>query len=150
MPRITKAEYEAYQIRHASIGQIPKEGVELEGTLHQDIIKYCRAAPPHGWMFFHGAMCEPTHRTGGEPDFLIFAPWGYLLVECKSRTGKLSTAQASVKYHLETMGHPVYIVHCMREFLEAIETAKTLNNLRSGQVPPCPDITTIPVVRPKQ
>ena len=57
----------------------------------------------------------------GEPDFVILAEGGRVLfVECKSRTGKLSPAQAALKHHAGKLGHTVRVVRSMEEFIELL------------------------------
>ena len=64
-------------------------------------------------------MAERTCRTLGEPDFVILAAGGRVFfVECKSRNGKLSPAQAALKHHAEKLGHTVHVVRSMAEFLQ--------------------------------
>ena len=110
--------------RHAVLSPVAATAVEDESKLHYEIMDFCR---DRGWQFFHGAMCERTHRTEGEPDFIILANAGQkYLVECKSKNGKLSPAQQAVKHHAERNGHVIHIVHSMSEFL-AIFTAPTLS-----------------------
>jgi hypothetical protein len=49
-------------------------------------------------------------------------------VECKSRTGKLSPAQAALKHHAEKLGHTVHLVRSFEEFLGVITDHKPENN----------------------
>ena len=115
MSRISMADFLKITARLEPKQHTSKTGVDKESDLHADIIQYCRSK---GWLFFHGAMCAETHRTEGEPDFLIFRPGGFLLVECKTRTGKLSIAQQSVSAQAKQLGHTVHIVRSMEEFLK--------------------------------
>jgi hypothetical protein len=90
--------------------------VSREAELHEAIFDECRR---RGWIALHGSMAERTCRTLGEPDFVVLADGGRVLfVECKSRTGKLSPAQAALKFHAETLGHTVHVVRSMKDFLE--------------------------------
>src|SRR5690349_3979110 len=80
-----------------------RNGVVREARLHEEIFDECRR---RGWIALHGSMAERTCRTLGEPDFVILAGGGRVLfVECKSRNGKLSPAQAALKFHAEKLGH---------------------------------------------
>ena len=91
-------------------------GVPRESDLHEEIFDECRR---RGWIALHGSMAERTCRTLGEPDFVILATGGRVFfVECKSRSGKLSPAQAALKHHAEKLGHAVHVVRSMEEFLE--------------------------------
>lgn len=91
----------------------PAHGIEVESDLHQQIMDECER---RGWLFFHGAMCRRTHRTEGEPDFIILRESGLLLVECKSRSGKLSPAQQAVAAHARKLGHEIHVVRSIEEF----------------------------------
>lgn len=92
--------------------------VEEESDLHEDIFSACRR---RGWIALHGSMAERTHRTKGEPDFVILANDGrVILVEAKSRKGKLSPAQNAMRVHAETLGHTIHVVHSLEEFLNVL------------------------------
>jgi hypothetical protein len=92
-----------------------RTGTVREAELHEEIFSECRR---RGWIALHGSMAERTCRTLGEPDFVILADGGRVLfVECKSRTGKLSPAQAALKHHAEKLGHKVHVVRSFEEFL---------------------------------
>lgn len=91
------------------------KAVEREETLHYEIMDFCR---DRGWQFLHGSMSERTHRTLGEPDFVILANAGRVyFVECKSRTGKLRYEQAAFIANAVKNGHAVHVVDCMAQFL---------------------------------
>jgi len=93
-------------------------GVPRESDLHEAIFDECRR---RRWIILHGSMAERTHRTLGEPDFVILADGGSVLfVECKSRTGKLSPAQTALKHHAEKLGHTVHVVRSLEEFLKLL------------------------------
>jgi Holliday junction resolvase-like predicted endonuclease len=93
-------------------------GVPRESELHDQVFDECRR---RGWIALHGSMAERTCRTLGEPDFVILADRGRVLfVECKSRSGKLSPAQAALKFHAEKLGHTVHVVRSMEEFLKLV------------------------------
>lgn len=95
-----------------------QNGVAREASLHEEIYDECRR---RGWIALHGSMAARTHRTLGEPDFVILAAGGrVLLVECKSRAGKLSPAQAALKHHAEKLGHTIHVVRSMEEFKEVV------------------------------
>ena len=84
--------------------------------MHEEVFAECRR---RGWIALHGSMAERTCRTLGEPDFVILADGGRVLfVECKTKTGKLSPAQAALKFHAEKLGHTVHVVRSLEQFLE--------------------------------
>ena len=95
--------------------QKPESGnFRKEAELHEEIFDECRT---RGWIALHGSMAERTCRTLGEPDFTILADGGRVLfVECKTRTGKLSPAQAALKFHAEKLGHTIHVVRSLEEF----------------------------------
>ena len=93
-------------------------GVARESELHDQIFDECRR---RGWIVLHGSMAERTSRTLGEPDFTILTGGGRVLfVECKTKTGKLSPAQAALKFHAEKLGHKVHIVRSLEDFLNLL------------------------------
>ena len=98
-----------------------RNGVQREAGLHEEIFDECRR---RGWIALHGSMAERTCRTLGEPDFVILAGGGRVLfVECKSRSGKLSPAQAALKHHAEKLGHTVQVVRSLEAFLRIASAA---------------------------
>ena len=115
-PTLARLNPHLFGTRNAECGA--RNGVAREASLHEEIFDECRR---RGWIALHGSMAERTGRTLGEPDFVILADGGRVLfVECKSRSGKLSPAQAALKHHAETLGHSVQVVRSMKEFLELL------------------------------
>lgn len=107
---LTRLEGKCKQIK----AQLPPSKA-TEADLHEKIFDECRR---RGWLPLHGAMSERTHRTMGEPDFVILAEGGRVLfVECKSAVGKLSAAQQSLHAWARKLGHTVHVVRTMEEFL---------------------------------
>jgi hypothetical protein len=99
----------------------PKVYRKSEAGLHQQILDECRR---RGWIALHGSMAAPTKRTEGEPDFVILADGGRVfLVECKTATGKLSTAQAALHAWTRKLGHTVHVIRSLEEFLSLCLTA---------------------------
>lgn len=89
-----------------------------EAKLHQAIWKECAS---RGWICLHGAMNKRTHRTKGEPDFIILADNGRQWhIECKTKDGKLSIDQQSMKVHYRSLGHTYHVVRSVSEFLKLI------------------------------
>ncbi len=92
--------------------------VNRESDLHADIFNECRR---RGWIAFHGSMSERTHRNAGEPDFIILTDdKRALLVECKTKTGKLSIAQQGMVAHAAKLGHTIHVVRSMEDFLKLL------------------------------
>ncbi len=101
----------------APAGSCPQP-MKSEADLHNAIMDECRA---RGWIFLHGSMAERTHRTAGEPDFIILASGGRtFFVECKSATGKLSPDQQAMRSHAAKLGHTIHIIRSTEEFLKAV------------------------------
>jgi hypothetical protein len=126
MPTFSREWYEDYKERHAKKPDARSKEEEVpagaEAALHDKIIEHCR---DRGWVYFHGSTARATHRTLGEPDFVVFLPDGrVLLVECKTRTGKLSTEQLALHAALGRLGHCVHVVRSLREFIQ-LATLKT-------------------------
>lgn len=121
MVSMSESEFQSWLARQSkaidqSIESDRESHVSREAELHDFISADCRR---RGWIAFHGSMSKPTHRTGGEPDFVILADSGrVLLVECKTRTGKLSPEQLAIKVQAETLGHVVHVVRSEREWME--------------------------------
>jgi hypothetical protein len=89
-----------------------------ESKLHDDILVECRR---RGWIAFHGSMAHATFRTAGEPDFVILTDGGRLLmVECKTKAGKLSPDQLAIHAWAQKLGHQVHTVRSMEQFLSII------------------------------
>lgn len=93
------------------------DGCEEEAALHAEIIGYCRR---HRYAYFHGSMSTKTHRTPGEPDFVVIAAGNIYLVECKTRTGKLSDDQRAIAKLCSMNGHTVHVIRHFREFLDLL------------------------------
>lgn len=94
--------------------------VEDESELHQAILDECKR---RGWIALHGSMAHRTMRTIGEMDFVCLCDCGrVLLIEAKSKTGKLRPEQAALHAWAAKLGHTVHVVRNMAEFLEACKS----------------------------
>lgn len=122
MPRLTLAEFNAYQARRAAGRPVPEleaPTVERESELQAAIATECRR---RGWLAFTGNMAVATSRTVGEPDFCIAADDGRVFwVEAKTKTGKLSLEQLAAHAWLRRLGQSVYVVRNFGEFIQAAE-----------------------------
>lgn len=106
-------------------GQNRHTGLVREAELHEEIFAECRR---RGWIALHGSMAERTCRTLGEPDFVILADGSRVwFVECKTKTGKLSPAQAALKFHAEKLGHTVHVVRSLEEFFAVVNRTEATN-----------------------
>jgi hypothetical protein len=118
---MTTAELQAFLARRQAKAPQPTgqadEGAERD--LHQKIMDECDR---RRWLNFHGAMNKATHRTCGEPDHVILADRGRVfLIECKSKSGKLSMAQLAVFAQAITLGHSMHVIRSFREFLQLVD-----------------------------
>jgi hypothetical protein len=136
---MTSAELLAYQSRRSkphSEGdqELRRESVDEEEDLHKDILSECAR---RGWIAFHGSMAHSTFRTPGEPDFVLLLDGGrVLLVECKSKTGKPSTAQLGIIAWAAKLGFEIHIVRSFPQFLTIADSSPpnedTTSNQQSG------------------
>ncbi len=119
MPRISSATYRLILARRAPAppadpllcARLP----EPEAALHRGILEHARS---RGWIALHGSMAYQTHRTIGEPDFMILADRGrVLLVEAKRPGSKLSCEQAALHAWAKRLGHTVHVVRTLAEFV---------------------------------
>ena len=102
------------RLAHAGKKQ-PAPRLERESKLHEQILKECAA---RGWLAFHGSTAHRTHRTEGEPDFIILQPFSqFLLIECKRPGIKRSPAQLGVAAWAQKLSHKVHVVESFDEFL---------------------------------
>lgn len=96
--------------------QKPHDACKSEMELHYQIIDECRQ---RGWIALRSRSDMPTGRPLGEPDFIILADCGkILLVECKSKTGKLSSEQIGFSVMADKLGHKVHLVRSFAEFMD--------------------------------
>ena len=105
---------------HFPDDEVKPGATEDERALHNEILEHCKF---HGLLAFHGSMAHRTFRTAGEPDFVILLPDGkMMMVECKTKNGKLSPEQLGVAMWAEKLGHRVYTVRSYVEFLTFLAT----------------------------
>jgi hypothetical protein len=117
--KLTQAEYHLLSACLKPAQDRPTgDGVDSESPLHSEIWDYCSK---RGWIANHGMMSKRTHRTKGEPDFVILAERGRVLfVECKKRDGKVSVDQQAYNHQAAGLGHTVYVVRSMGEFEDVV------------------------------
>jgi hypothetical protein len=124
MPRMSQAEYCDYLARReyrkplCLAGRERIAAVKTEAELHDWIMAECRR---RGWIALHGRMDAATGRTVGEPDFVILADAGrVVLLECKTATGKLRPEQAALHAWASKLGHTVHVVRSLAEAVEML------------------------------
>lgn len=121
-PRMTESEFHAYQARQFHHHESAKtdNAVDKESDLHEAILADCRR---RGWHAIHSRMDLPTTTGVGDPDFVILADLGKVyLVECKSKNGKLTTAQLALQTQAEVLGHTIHVVRSIQEYHDILKT----------------------------
>jgi len=131
---MTQADYEVYVERErlrlnptkARMGGALARDPKHEKLLHCQIMEDCKR---RRWLYFHGSMAKASHRTLGEPDFIILAHEGRVIMcECKvgegKHRGKLTRDQQSVIRWAALNGHTIHVVRRFSEWL-AIADAKS-------------------------
>lgn len=115
----SKVELASYEARKP-IKEDTTEGVApgTEAALHDAILEECNR---RRWVVVRSRMDVRATTGPGTPDFLIFAtfPSAYM-VEAKTRTGKLSTAQRGFIMQVERLGWTVHVVRSLQQFIEAV------------------------------
>jgi Holliday junction resolvase len=101
------------QKRKPMVSIVPPTGHQTERQLHDDILTECRR---RGWIALHSRMDMAATLTVGAPDFVILAEGRILLIEVKTRTGKLSPAQQALHAWARKLGHEVNVVRSVEEF----------------------------------
>lgn len=94
-------------------------GTEIE-NLHRPIEDWCRHQHPIVPYFY----TRPDKASGAMPgtvDFGLLYRGKIILVECKTRDGKVSPVQAIWHRLAELQGHTVHVVRSMDEFHRLIE-----------------------------
>lgn len=110
--------------RGANRNGAAKAGADDESELHEAILAECNR---RGWIPFHGSMAHRAMRTKGEPDFVILADGGAtILVEAKTRTGKLSTEQLGIQAWAKKLDHTIHVVRSIEEFHNLCKSGKTI------------------------
>lgn len=119
MVTFSQADVIAHEERVARTKRKAPENACLdEGELHSEIMSHCKMV---GWICFHGTWGKLSRRTPGEPDFTILANMGRVFfIECKSKSGKLSTEQLGMKMWAEKLGHKIHIVYSLEDFVNVI------------------------------
>jgi hypothetical protein len=91
-----------------------------EAEIHAFILDFCKQ---NRWIAFHGSMAHKTHRTEGEPDFVILQEDGrVLMIECKTRRSKLSVEQCVMAHWAKSLGHDIHVVRSIAEADAVLKT----------------------------
>ncbi len=71
------------------------------------------------WIYFQSRTDKATTTQKGTPDFIVFPTHREaFMVECKTRTGKLSPEQQAVQFVANLSGHKYVVVRSLREAKE--------------------------------
>lgn len=122
MSSISQSDFERMQARcQQARGELPPDppATSDERKLHEDILADCRNRL---WPVIHSRMDAPSTIGVGVPDLVIFAERGIvLIIECKTKNGKLRPEQLAWKMILERNGHKHWLVRSFAEYLKAVE-----------------------------
>ncbi len=87
------------------------------GGLQAQILDWCRGQWPR-WKVIRARPDRASTIEVGAHDLTVMAPGGrVLLVECKSREGKLKPEQRNWARELEMLGHTVHVCRSLQEFI---------------------------------
>lgn len=119
--RLTREQVLAHQAKHGPRVQ-PSKGsaVERESKLRQQILDYCAAQWPT-WLVISARTDTQSTIAVGAHDCTIFAPQKIFCLELKNRTGKLSQEQTVWAFQMGRLGHEVYVIRSMEEFLTIVK-----------------------------
>lgn len=122
---ISETEFQALKARVENGQRGPKgKPRPLERKLHEEIIEFCNNQWPR-WKFIHSRMDQPTCNEKGVPDFVILLPKNRVaLIEAKRIGEKVSPAQRDWHAEALRLGHTVFVVHTMEEFLQVVTNHK--------------------------
>lgn len=81
--------------------------------LHEPIMKWCA---DNRVPYIHARTDQPSGIGRGAPDFTIFYRQKVLLIECKSRQGKVKPEQFAWHLLADRQGFCVHVVRSMEEF----------------------------------
>lgn len=102
----------------AAEGSLTESG--RESALHGKIISWCRSQHPIA-PYIHSRMDKCSTVGEGVPDFVVCYNSKVVMIECKSRDGKLSEAQRNWKHLAFLNGCVVHIVRSFEDFLEVVK-----------------------------
>lgn len=90
-----------------------------ESVLHDSIMELCRS---RGWVALHGSMAHRTHRSIGEPDFVIVADGGRVFfLEAKRKGSKPTPEQLAMLAWLVRLGAAAHVVYSIEEVLNLVD-----------------------------
>lgn len=129
--RFTQQEVYAYQAKRAAAHRVQKsvadfaapiKGFEKESRLRESVSEWCESQWPK-WVIVSPRPDVPSTLPLGCQDLTIFGPFPMcLLVELKSKSGKLSQDQNVWKARMASLGWTVHTIRTLDEFLTATDT----------------------------
>lgn len=111
--------------RNAGRAPVSEDAVESELGLHDEVEAYCRE---NRFAYIHSRTDKRTTIGVGAPDFLVLAKGKVVLLELKSRTGKLRPEQMGWALQAEMNGFKVAVCRNMAEVLEAFSNNQSSDN----------------------
>lgn len=94
---------------------------QRETDLHKRIIWWCDSQFPFV-PYIHARTDKRSTIAVGCPDFCVLYKSQCLLIECKSRTGKMSIEQLAWMRRVNEQGFAVHTVRDFKYFLKLIES----------------------------
>lgn len=102
----------------------PGAAAAKESKLADEVLAHCRAQWPP-WKVLRARTDKESTIAAGAHDLTVFAKWPLVvLVELKTRDGKLSAKQQEWAAELRLLGWRVAVARSMEQFLEAVESAR--------------------------
>lgn len=125
---MTRAELSAFLARSQKPKQLSSAPpADREDGLHKEILEECVR---RGWLVLHGSMAHRTHRTVGEPDFVILCDGGRtLFIEAKAKAGKPSKEQLALAAWARKLGHEVFLCRNLADFLIAAQSVSQIKSV---------------------
>ena len=100
-------------------GPVAADAVDNQAALHDEILAECRRRL---WPVIPSRMDMASTTAKGAAGFVIAASGGRVFfIECKTRTGKLTTEQLGFKAMLERNSHRLFVVRSFNDFLNVAE-----------------------------
>ena len=90
-----------------------------EKDLHQKIEAHLKELR---WLYIHSRTDQPTTQAKGVPDFVCFPPQSaVVLIEVKTRVGKLTPEQRAFQFVAQFSGYRYEIVRSMSEWRKIVK-----------------------------
>ena len=105
--------------KNATNLQAASGNCEKESDLHRSISDYCKQK---GWIALHGSMAHRSHRTIGEPDFIIIADLGRVFfLEAKRKGSKPTPEQSALIAWIKKLGGRASVVYSLEEAISEFD-----------------------------